>query len=511
MGILAGFMVPHPPMIVPEVGRGSESQIEETTRAYEYVADRIAELQPETIILSSPHSIMYADYFHISPGRYAEGSFARFGAPKVAFHVEYDKELVGAISNRAYEHDLQAGVLGEKDAALDHGTMVPLYFITKKYKDFRLVRIGLSGFPLDIHYQLGQQIKEAVNDLGRRAVYVASGDLSHKLQEYGPYGFAPDGPVYDARIMDVMGRGAFDELLDFDEGFLDRAAECGHRSFVMMAGALDQTEVEIQKLSHQDVTGVGYGICSYIVKKNTLKNNDEKDVEEKSENRNAGTEKPSADETLKEIIEDGKTGNRAFLTIWQERQKEKLMERKAKEDIYVRLARASIESYIRGGKALDFESVRESLIQVGGADAVFEMMHTQAGAFVSLHMDGRLRGCIGTIQATRDSVAEEIMTNAISAALHDNRFEPVREDELDRLEYSVDILGPREKIDSPDQLDVKRYGVIVTKGYKRGLLLPNLDSVDTIEEQIAIAKQKAGIPVEETNVQLERFEVVRHY
>ena len=478
MGILAGFMVPHPPMIVPEVGRGSESQIEETTRAYEYVADRIAELQPETIILSSPHSIMYADYFHISPGRYAEGSFARFGAPKVAFHVEYDKELVGAISNRAYEHDLQAGVLGEKDAALDHGTMVPLYFITKKYRNFQLVRIGLSGFPLDIHYQLGQQIKEAVNDLGRRAVYVASGDLSHKLQEYGPYGFAPDGPVYDARIMDVMGRGAFDELLDFDEGFLDRAAECGHRSFVMMAGALDQTEVEIQKLSHQDVTGVGYGICSYIVK---------------------------------EIIEGGKAGNRAFLTIWQERQKEKLMERKVKEDIYVRLARASIESYIRGGKALDFESVRESLIQVGGADAVFEMMHTQAGAFVSLHMDGRLRGCIGTIQATRDSVAEEIMTNAISAALHDNRFEPVREDELDRLEYSVDILGPREKIDSPDQLDVKRYGVIVTKGYKRGLLLPNLDSVDTIEEQIAIAKQKAGIPVEETNVQLERFEVVRHY
>lgn len=498
MGILAGFMVPHPPMIVPEVGRGSESQIEETTRAYEYVADRIAELQPETIIISSPHSIMYADYFHISPGRYAEGSFARFGAPKVAFHVEYDKELVGAISNCAYEHDLQAGVLGEKDAALDHGTMVPLYFITKKYRDFRLVRIGLSGFPLDVHYQLGQQIQRAVNDLGRRAVYIASGDLSHKLQEYGPYGFAPDGPVYDARIMDVMGRGAFDELLDFDEGFLDRAAECGHRSFVMMAGALDQTEVTITRLSHQDITGVGYGICSYIVKDSCYSDG-------------AGHINKHSDGDGLEEMEMNKTGNRAFLTIWQERQKERLMERKAKEDIYVRLARASIESYIRDGRLLDFETVRESLIQVGGADAVFEMMHSRAGAFVSLHMDGRLRGCIGTIQTTKDSVAEEIMTNAISAALHDSRFEPVTEEELDRLDYSVDVLGPREAIASPDQLDVKRYGVIVTKGYKRGLLLPNLDTVDTVEQQIAIAKQKAGIPVEEQDVQLERFEVVRHY
>jgi len=94
MAILAGFMVPHPPMIVPDVGRGSEAQVEETTRAYEKVADEIAALRPETIVITSPHSIMYADYFHVSPGERAKGSFAGFRAPQVSFDEEYDTELV---------------------------------------------------------------------------------------------------------------------------------------------------------------------------------------------------------------------------------------------------------------------------------------------------------------------------------------------------------------------------------------------------------------------------------
>ena len=139
-----------------------------------------------------------------------------------------------------------------------------------------------------------------------------------------------------------------------------------------------------------------------------------------------------------------------------------------------------------------------------------EMLKNRAGAFVSLHIDGDLRGCIGTISPVADSIAEEIIANAISASTRDPRFSPVRVDELPFLEYSVDILKEPERIDSPDELDVKKYGVIVTKGMKRGLLLPNLESVDTVSEQIAIAKQKAGISINDDNVELERFEVTRH-
>ena len=264
-GIAGGVMVPHPPMIIPEVGRGSEKMIEETTRAYEQAADFIAELKPDTIVLSSPHSILYRDYFHISPGEKAFGSMARFGAPQVNAEVEYDSEFVATIEKAAKNAKIRAGTEGERDPMLDHGTMVPLYFILKKYASFRLVRIGLSGFDLEEHFKLGQVIAEAAFRNVRRTVFVASGDLSHKLKESGPYGFDPMGPVYDERIMDVMGRADFDELLDFNEDFLDQAAECGHRSFVMMAGALDGKTLETKCLSHQDVTGVGYGICTYKV------------------------------------------------------------------------------------------------------------------------------------------------------------------------------------------------------------------------------------------------------
>ena len=264
-GIAGGVMVPHPPLIIPEVGRGSEKVVEETIKAYEKAADFIAELKPDTIVLSSPHSILYRDYFHISPGKRAFGSMARFGAPQVGAEVEYDSELVAAIEKEAHNAKLHAGTEGERDPQLDHGTMVPLYFILKKYASFKLVRIGLSGFSLEDHFRLGQVIAKAAFRNVRRTVFVASGDLSHKLQESGPYGFDPMGPVYDERIMDVMGRAAFDELFDFNEDFLEQAAECGHRSFVMMAGALDGLTLETKCLSHQDVTGVGYGICTYKV------------------------------------------------------------------------------------------------------------------------------------------------------------------------------------------------------------------------------------------------------
>ncbi|MBR3297300.1 MAG: AmmeMemoRadiSam system protein A [Firmicutes bacterium] len=461
MGILAAFMVPHPPMIIPEIGRGSEDQIQETVQAYERVAEEIAALAPETIMITSPHSIMYADYFHISPGKGAKGSFAQFRASSVKFAEDYDTELVERICGLAASEDFPAGTLGERDASLDHGTMVPLWFIRRRYAGGKIVRIGLSGLPLTDHYRLGQLIAQAAEDLDRRAVIVASGDLSHKLQDYGPYGFAPEGPEYDRRIMDVCGRAAFGELFEFDENFCDRAAECGHRSFVIMAGVFDGLGVKAEALAHQDVTGVGYGICTFYP--------------------------------------EGPDPNRHFLKDHLDRQERECLERAEKSDPYVKLARASVESWVRHRQIIP---VPEGLPE--------EMLYQRAGTFVSIHKNGQLRGCIGTIAATQGSIAEEIIQNAVSASSRDPRFSPIKPGELSSLEISVDVLGDAEDIDSPDQLDVKRYGVIVTRGHRRGLLLPNLDGIDTVDEQIKIAKQKAGI-MEFEKCSLQRFEVVRHY
>jgi AmmeMemoRadiSam system protein A len=169
-------------------------------------------------------------------------------------------------------------------------------------------------------------------------------------------------------------------------------------------------------------------------------------------------------------------------------------------DPYVKLARNTIDLYIREGKVYQPED----------EELTCEMRTARAGAFVSIHENGGLRGCIGTIAPTRESVAEEIVSNAIAASTCDPRFQAIRKDELESLEISVDVLSPAEQISSPDELDVKRYGVIVEKDFRRGLLLPNLDGVDTIDYQIEIALRKAGIGLNETGVQLYRFEVVRH-
>lgn len=462
MGIKAAYMVPHPPLIVPAVGRGGEKDITETTKAYERVAEHIANIAPDTIIITSPHSVMYADYFHISPGTGSAGDFARFGAPQVSFDVDYDTEFVARLEKLLKQNKFPAGTQGERERELDHGTMVPLYFIRKHYKEGKIIRIGLSGLPLADHYKFGTFIKQVAEELGRNAVFVASGDLSHKLQDYGPYGFDPAGPVYDKRIMEAASKADFGAMLEFDEDFLDKAAECGHRSFVIMAGALDGVDVKSEVLSHQDVTGVGYGIAIF---------------------------EPG-----------GKNESRCFLKAMADRIKA------TESTPYVKLARATIEQFVKTGRKLKFPAD----LPAGLAEALpEEAAKERAGAFVSVHKNGMLRGCIGTIGPVQDSIAEEIISNAISAVSRDPRFERVREDELELLEINVDILGKPENIDGPDQLDVKRYGVIVSCGARKGLLLPDLEGVDTVEEQIDIARRKGGISPDD-DYRLQRFEVVRY-
>ena len=166
----------------------------------------------------------------------------------------------------------------------------------------------------------------------------------------------------------------------------------------------------------------------------------------------------------------------------------------------VQLARQTVEAFVRQGRTLD------------SPEELSPEMQQRAGTFVSLHdRFGRLRGCIGTILPVQANVAQEIIHNAISAATRDPRFSPVRPDELDGLDVKVDVLTTPEPISGPEELDHKRYGVIVqdAQGWRMGLLLPDLDGVDSVEYQVEIARRKAGIGPDEP-VKLERFEVIRY-
>lgn len=168
-------------------------------------------------------------------------------------------------------------------------------------------------------------------------------------------------------------------------------------------------------------------------------------------------------------------------------------------DPYVKLAHDSLEFYLKHHK---YMKVPKGLPP--------EMLEKRAGVFVSLKKEGQLRGCIGTIEGVTSNIAEEIIRNAVSAGLGDPRFYQVSLKEFPMLDISVDVLGVSFPVFDRSILDAKRYGVIVSLGGRRGLLLPNLEGVDSPDEQIDIALQKAGISSDE-DYELEAFEVVRHY
>ena len=479
MPITAAFAVPHPPLIIPSVGRGSQRKIPKTVAAYQQVARQVVESMPEVLVVSSPHAPLYADAFYVSAGPAETGSMARFGAPAERIQSLHDQDLSREVLRLAQEAGLPVAFGGPRDQDMDHATFIPLWFVDRALEEagfgagnYLLLRVGLSDLDLESHLAFGQVIAQAVSNLGRRAVFLASGDLSHTLSESGPYGFAPEGPVFDQLITRAFDGGNLDELLDsaFTPAFCDAAGDCGHRSFLIMHGALGPGWTP-ELLSYENPFGVGY-MTSRLSP--------------------AGAFAPPIQD---ESQDDAETPADSTATSAPASAPASTPEQAP--DPYVALARASVEHFVRTGSELPLP-----------ADLPPELLEQRAGAFVSLHTTD-LRGCIGTIQPTRPTLAQEIISNAIAACSQDPRFPAVEEQELDQISYSVDVLGAPEPIRGTEELDPQRYGVIVTCGWRRGLLLPDLDGIDTPEQQLRIACNKAGIGPWE-KAKLERFEVIRH-
>lgn len=485
------YLLPHPPLALPAIGRGEERKIAKTLSAMDKVAAEIAAFAPQTIIFISPHATVYGDYFHISPGKGATGDFARFGFGDIKMTVEYDEKLAAEITRAAEAHSIPAGTDGARDPSLDHGVMVPLWYIRQRYTDFKIVRISPSGLDAEAHYNMGQCIAEACvkkeggisltkphgeeRDISPpRIVLIASGDLSHSLADRGPYAFTPEGPVFDKIVCDAFSSGDLQALFDKALPLRKKAAECGLAPCMILAGFFHGMRVKSRLLSYEGPFGVGYAVAAV-------------DASPEEHSRPA---LPGCDCSANAALPLDATQYTSTRSI-----------PKTLSPVcpcpYLSLARHALENRVLGKPA----SLPPCLPP--------ELTDRQAGAFVSLHKHGQLRGCIGTIAPTCDNIALEIMQNAVSAGLRDNRFNPITPDELPHLTYKVDILSAPEPIASPGELDVKRYGVIVTSGYRRGLLLPNLDGINSVEQQIIIAMQKAGIRTTDP-VELERFEVVRY-
>ena len=464
LGIVYACISPHPPVIVPEVGRGREADTARTIEALRQVARELGERHPETVLVISPHGPLRPDAMGISTAPRAVGSFLQWGAAGVTFSFDNDAEAVDLLLEEASAAGLPLAEVGDWGPNLDWGCTVPLYYLRSGMRGACLVSIAISFLSPQAHYVLGKAIASALGRLGRRVAVVCSADLSHALLPGAPNGYDPAGREFDERYRRAVEEWDVDWLLHIDTGFRHHAAEDAVPQTSLLMGALSDLEVRPRVLSYEGPFGVGYLVAAIDV---------------------LGPREAEAAETgAAKAATPRSSGKRVG------------GERAQVMHPYVRLARAAVESYVR---------YRQTI----GTFDVTPEMRRQAATFVSIKKLGDLRGCIGTVEPAYGDLAQEIIHNAIAAATRDPRFEPIDEAELAHLAYSVDVLSPPEPVGGLEALDPRRYGVIVQSGRRRGLLLPDLPGVDTADEQVAIARAKGGIlPGEPSD--LYRFQVERY-
>ena len=436
-------IAPHPPIMVPEVGRESIAGVADSIDAMSELTKRLIESGAESVILISPHAPLEVDSFVAYEGPQVSGDFSHFNAPGTCFTTQVDEELLAAIKEAAASENYGVRSLPEHD--LDHGTAVPLYFLLRNGWQGKVVTLGYSFLSNDDHLRFGSCIRKAVDQVGRRVAFIASGDLSHRLKPHAPAGYNPDAHVFDDQVVDALRTNEPQRIVDIDFSLRRLAGECGYRSMLVAIGASSELPLSCEVLSYEAPFGVGYLVAQLT-----------------NQPARAGTEQ-------------------------------------VEEISLPALAREAVETFVRSEKILPPPRRTESLLAA------------RAPCFVSLKtLNGELRGCIGTIEPARDTLAEEIIANAISAATNDPRFEPVRPEELSNLRYSVDVLFPPEETVMQD-LDPSVFGVIVEdeSSSRRGLLLPDIPGIDNAEQQVEIAARKAGIGRGEA-VRLYRFKVERY-
>jgi len=464
--IVYGALLPHPPLAIPQIGKGEEQTISATLAGYRQVASEMKNKNPDVLVVITPHGPVFSDAIAINMFPVLKGDFSQFWVPQVKIEVPNQLDLVEVIMRYAVSQGINMAALDEDlckeygvKGTLDHGTLVPLYYVQQGGLNIPLVHITMGMLPLEELYLFGTILQSAVLDSSYRVAVLASGDLSHRLTPDAPAGYNPKGKEFDLTLKKLLETGDIVSLMEIPEGLLNQAGECGFRPLVMLLGSLDGYDLETKVFSYEGPFGVGYMVASLIPRKQDK--------------------------------------GRFLLDTLLEKRDSKMKAIRAKESEPVKLARKALETYVTQGKVID-----PPKMQVPG-------IPVRAAVFVSLKKHGQLRGCIGTTSPTKASIWEEIIANAIAAGTEDPRFNPVREDELDELTYSVDVLSEPEPVKDVSQLDPKKYGVIVSQGWRKGLLLPDLEGVDTVEEQVEIAKKKAGIRGGE--VTLMRFTVTRYH
>jgi MEMO1 family protein len=452
-------IAPHPPIIIPSIGRGELSKAQRTVDGMKQLSSLFGSVNPALLIVITPHGSVFREGPAVLTDPHLSGDFGQFGFPALKVEFETDPELVDLLKVETKTEQLKPLFLSSSGGeyrlgnnSLDHGAMVPLYYLNEAGIKVPGLHITFGFNPLKDLYRFGIALRRVVEARGLPTAVLASGDLSHRLIPGAPAGYTPRGAEFDQLLVKLLREGRVTEILNMDSSLIEEAGECGLRSFVIALGMVDGEPLNTDIISYEGPFGVGYLVAA--VKPEAGKSS-LKDVDDMVSTDPAGEMNPA------------------------------------------QLARHALQKHFGGGNLAELPAVLPPVFQ------------EKAGAFVSLKKAGALRGCIGTVEAVRKDLAAEIAANAVSAAIRDPRFPPVSAEELSAIDISVDVLSPMEAVAGINELNPKDYGVLVRSGNRSGLLLPDLEGVDSAEEQVAIARRKAGInPTEPAD--LFRFTVTRY-
>ncbi len=264
MTVLAGIIAPHAPVLIPEIGGPRVSDATSTVEALKRASTIIDGLAPETLIFISPHSQIVDGGFAIQIQSQIQGSFSQFGAGDIRFSIDNDLEAVEKISQACRRLGVPLCPIDDPGVdGLDWGVLLPYWFMGQGRP---IVSLSISVLPNKDHYLLGRGIWEALSEPEKNYVFVASGDLSHRLSDDSPYGYSPQGIVFDERVKKIVKGGRLDEFLKIDKNEAISAGECGLRSFITLAGVLSELVIDAQVLSYEGPFGIGYLVGILLVR-----------------------------------------------------------------------------------------------------------------------------------------------------------------------------------------------------------------------------------------------------
>ena len=260
MTLIACFAAPHPPVMVPEVGRERAAEVSGTVEAMHQLAREAESLAPDVIVLMSPHAPLDMNMMGVSAASWYEGSFSMFGAPEVRVRMDGAPDLARAIASESSNRGVPTHVLhAGRGAELDHGSMTPLVMLVENLAPLpSLVVLSFSYLEPGQHVEFGRAVGSVLQSDPRRILYVASSDLSHRLIPGAPAGYSPRGAEFDAAVVAAFKSGDLSRLLSIPRDLVHEAGECGLRSLFTLSGVIEGLESRTRLLSYEGPFGVGY-------------------------------------------------------------------------------------------------------------------------------------------------------------------------------------------------------------------------------------------------------------